>query len=365
MEMTEPWLLVQEGSKLFLLAQDHQNYIFITVNKNLTAQIEDQLRYRTITPVLLKELGLTIRVLPKNQVRGVALTGSEAGEYLYFYQNAGKKLKYVFSDDYDKERADAFFAGMARFTPPKGGSRKKKDADDWRRKRQDPQLFEKLWFVSPVLTLLSFVCAFAYRMRGGWVLYLLSLLWVLIPVILDILFPAYFTLILEGKGEKKKDRNLLWPLLIHGWLMSIGRANNWLDGKLYLLVMLICGILCTVVMGIFAEEFRREKAYLIVVFLVTGVFGSVVAGRFNEALDFSEPETYTLTVEDLEYNGGRNRTYRCWATLPDGREAEMHIRADFYETLEIGDPIRVEVSTGALGIEYANAYPAETEEGTQ
>lgn len=357
--MTEPWLLVQEGSKHVLLARDHQNFIFIAVNKSLTAEKEEQLRFRTITPSILKEMGLTFRVLPKNQVRGMALAGSEAGDTLYFYLTSGKKQKYVFSDDYDKERTDGFFSGLERFMPPKGGSKKKKNAQDWRKAQQDPQVFEKLRFLAPLLTVLSFACTFAYRIRGGWVLYLLSLAWVIIPVILDIVFPAYFTLIMAGKREKKKARNLIGPLLVHVWLMSISPGTNWMDDKVLLILWAVCGILSAAVMGLLAEEFRREKAYIVVVFLLAGLFGAVEAGRFNEALDFSEPTVYTLTVEDLEYSGGKNSTYRCFTTLPDGREADMYIKADFYKTLEIGDPIRVEVSTGALGIEYANAYPIE------
>lgn len=293
----EPWLLVQAGSKLYLLARDQRDFVFITVNKALTAEKEEQLqRSGSFSKLRLQEMGLTFRILPGNQVRGVAMTGCEAGETLYFYPGSGRKQKYVFSDDYEKAWIDAFFTGVERFTAPTG-TKKKKDANQWRKGRQNPKVYEQLKWLSTVMTILSFVCGFAYRIRGGRLL--------------------------------------------------------------YLAVLLISAVLATLVLGIFAEEFRRQKANLLAVFLIAGAFGMAEAGHFNRELDFSEPEVHTLAVEELDYTGGKNSSYRCTVTLPDGREAELEIKADFYKTLEIGDPVRVEVSTGALGIEYAGVYPME------
>ena len=248
---------------------------------------------------------------------------------------------------------------MERFIAPTGAKKNKKNAKDWRKGRQDPQIYEKLKWLSAGMTILSFICTFAYRIRGGLALYLASLIWLVLPIVLDIAFPAYFSLILPARGEKKKARNLFPPVLVHGWLMCLGPGNNWLDGRMYLAVLLVSAVLATLVLGIFAEEFRRQKANLLAVFLLAGAFGMFEAGHFNKELDFSEPEIYTLAVEDLDYTGGKNSSYRCIVTLPDGREAALEIKANFYKTLEIGDPVRVEVSTGALGIEYASVYPIE------
>lgn len=358
----EPWMLVQEGSKLYLLARNQQDFVFITVNKALTAEKEEQLqRSGSFSKLRLQEMGLTFRELPRNQIRGIALSGWDAGDMLFFYPVSGKKQKYVFSDDYEKERIDAFFSGVERFTAPTANkNKKKKKAQDWRKDRQDPAIYGKLVWVAPALAVLSFIFGFAYRMREGWLLYLLSVVWVIIAVVLDIAFPAYFTLIPPAKGEKKKKAwNLIAPLIIHGWLMVIGPGSNWLDGRVFWISWLVCGILAAAVMGIFAEEFRREKAYLIYVFLIAGLFGNIETGHINEALDFSQPQVYTLEVEDLNHTSGKNSSYHCVVTLPDGREADLEIKANFYNTLDLGDPVRVEVSRGLLGIEYANAYPAD------
>ena len=146
----EPWLLVQAGGKLYLLARNQQDFVFITVNKALTAEKEEQLqRSSSFSSLRLQEMGLSFRVLPGNQVRGVAVTGCEAGETLYFYPASGKKQKYVFSDDYEKEQIDAFFAGMERFTAPGGTKRnKRKGPEDWRTERQ-VRRYSRKWSGSP------------------------------------------------------------------------------------------------------------------------------------------------------------------------------------------------------------------------
>lgn len=352
----EPWLLVQEGSKLYLLAQDPQNFIFIAVNKHLTAEAEEQLCRRTITVALLQEMGLTIRVLPKKQVRGIALTGSEAGETVYFYPKSGKKQKYILSDDYEQVWTDAFFAGMERFTPP-GNQKKKKDAEAWRTERQDPALYRKMGWIPAILLALSLGGGIGYIVYRTWIWYLASLIGPLAAVVLDIVYPAYFTLIAE-KGGKKKAHDLSLSLLAHGSLLVFMPKPNWVHDAMFGILWGICGVTAVLVM-LLAEEFRRKKGYLFFVFLLAGLFAMVDVGHINQVFDFAEPRTYTLAVENLRYDNDDTDSWHCGVTLPDGREAEIEISRTFYESLEIGDEVHVELYPGALGIEYATAHPIE------
>lgn len=353
----EPWLLVQEGSKLYLMARIQQDFVFITVNNALTADKEEQLaRSGSFSGLRLQELGLTFRVLPGNQVRGVALTGCEAGETLYFYPASGKKQKYIFSDDYEKAQIDAFFTGVERFTPP-GNKKKKKDPDAWRLEGRDPQLYKKLWFVCPALIGLNIGGGIGYLANRSWPWYLASLLCAAVPVALNILFPAYFSLVPE-KRRKVPTHDLALPLAVH-MLSVMLPMGNWLNEWMYLMVGIACGLAAVILMGTLAMEFKKNRAYLFVLFIAAGLCGIPEVQQINQVFDFSEPRVYTLSVEDLEHTGGSDSSYRCFITLPDGQEAGLHIGAQFYTTLEVGDPIRVEVSTGALGIEYASVYPME------
>lgn len=360
--MTEPWLLVQEGSKIFLLAKDQRDYILISVNKNLTEEAEERLSRRAITPQLLTEMGLTFRLLPKDQIRGVALSGSEAGETIWFYPVSGKKQKYVFSDDYSREQTDAFFAGTARFTPP-GNKKKKKDPEAWRLEGRNPAVYEKLWFVSPLLMGLNLVCGFGYLSNRNWQWYLAFFVCAAVPVTLDILYPAYFTLI-PSSWTKAKARDLSLPLAIHALLvMVLVPMENWLENGLRLKVCIVCGMAVMILLGLLVKEFRKNKLILLEVLLLAGYCGGAEVQEINRVFDFAEPQAYILTVEKMEHTGDDTDNFCCFVTLPGGQEQELCIARDLYATLGVGDPIRVEIHPGALGIEYAQAYPIESTEG--
>lgn len=356
--MTEPWLLVQEGSKLFLLAKDQRDYILISVNKNLTDEAEERLSRRAITPQLLTEMGLTFRLLPKSEIRGVALSGSEAGETVWFYPVSGKKQKYVFSDDYSRERTDAFFAGTERFTPP-GNKKKKKDPEAWRLEGRDQELYDKLWFVSPLLMGLNLVCGLGYLNNRNWQWYLASFACAAVPVALDILYPAYFTLI-PSSWTKAEARDLSLPLAVHALLvMVLVPMENWLEKGLRLKIGIACGLAVMILLGILVKEFKQNKLILLEVLLLAGYCGSAEVQEINRVFDFAEPQAYTLMVEKLEHAGDDTDNFYCFVTLPGGQEQELSISRDLYAGLETGDPIRVEIHPGALGIEYAQAYPVE------
>ncbi len=87
--------------------------------------------------------------------------------------------------------------------------------------------------------------------------------------------------------------------------------------------------------------------------LLLGAFAAMIlAGQINEVYDFTPAESYVLEVEELRSSSGKNSSYYCTVTLPDGREVEASVYWDLYRQLEEGDFVRVEHDTGALGIEY-------------
>lgn len=236
---------------------------------------------------------------------------------------------------------------------------KKKKQQDWRKGRQDPQVHKKMEYVMLGLTCVSIGSGVGYWYFRSWFWYLPGLACSVAAVVLDIVLPQYFTLISPKNGNKTTAWVLVWPILVH-WLVSVLiPAGNWLNKNLFLVVMLISGAAGTLILGLCAEEFRREKGKLAAVFLVAAIFGWLVLGHINEVFDFSEPQSYVLTVEELSRSAGRHHDYECIVTLPDGRRFEIDVTPGTYYALEEGGPVRVEIATGALGIEYANAYPME------
>ena len=153
---------------------------------------------------------------------------------------------------------------------------------------------------------------------------------------------------------------MCWALFSQMFVILLMPDKNWLDDRIFWIAAAVCGTVSTAVLGLLSEEFKRAKIWLLAVFFFGGVLGQFVAGHINEVYDFSASESCVAEVEDLDHSRSRrNSDYYCTVTLPDGREERLNISRTLYQTLQIGDPVRVEVSTGSLGIEYVNAYPVE------
>lgn len=351
------YLIVQQGqNKHCLLLRNGSQFHIVSVDRRLTKEVEEKLlAMYPCSDQSLSELGITYE---KISPRGVAVTGTHAGETVILYVGK-KKRKFILSDDYNENTMNAFFAGILQFTPPQHTKRRKSD-QDWRRENRNPELYHKLRFVTVFLSVLVTIFSVGYLIHQTWIWYLGCLLCLMVPVVLDIVFPAYVTLMWPVKGEKTDALELGWVYFIHLLALMLFPAHNWLNEKITYLSWGVVGGIAALVLGLFAEEFRRNKTNLIVVFLFVGILGTFVVGHVNEVFDFSEHNTYLLTVEDLQdTRSRRNSHYACTVTLPDGRQVELDISREFYMTLETGDRVLVEHSVGALGIEYANAFPLE------
>lgn len=350
------YLLLQQGqNKLFLLLRSGNEFHIVTVDKRLTEEAEEKLlAIYPCSDASLRELGVNFQ---KISPRGVAVSGWEAGCPVILYIGK-KRQKYVLSDNYGQKTIDAFFAGVPRFTPPQ--PKKSKHEEDWRKQNRDPDLYHRLRFVPPLLVVLMTVFSIGYVNYQTWEWYLGCLVCLVVPVILDIALPAYFTIMFPEKGKEVDAWELGWIYFIHLLVLIMFPGHNWLNENVFLLVWGIVGSSTALILGLFAEEFRRKKSSLLVIFLMVGLLGTFVVGHVNEAFDFSEPQSHILTVRELhDSRSRRNSTYKCTVTLPDGRQVDLEVSRDFYMSLEIGDSVLVEQRIGALGIEYANAFPVE------
>ncbi len=357
MEMNEPWITCRMGKKLYLLAKDEKAYYLIEVGKNLDYATEEWLEQQGVSEMLLKELQLPFTYISRAALRGVAITGNEAGEYIYLYLKSAKK-KLMLELDYEPDWMEKFFSGIERFTPPADRSAAKKKEANWRREKRDPERYNKLHWVAWVVGILSWAVnvGFLWFRNVLWLVLWLAVL--VIPTVLVIRMPGYFSLIPPEKGKKKDALELYLSVFPHLFGMLGMMGNNWLDDSVFWPVLGICAVICFAVL-LLAEEFRREPLWLILFAFLGGVFGMGVVGEANEVLPHDEPQAYILEVEDTHKSGGKRDTYYCTVILPDGREESLKISRKLYDSLELGDPVRVEVGEGFFGIEYANVYSAE------
>ena len=357
MEMNAPWITCRMGKKLYLLAKDDKTYYLIEVSKNLDYAMEEWLEQQGVSEELLKELQLPFTYIPKSNLRGVAFIGNQAGEYVYLYLKSEKK-KLMLELDYDVDWMSDFFSGIDRFTPPAEKKNGKKKGESWRREKRDPELYNKLSWVPVTIGILSLAVNMGFLWFRSVIWLVLWLVLIMIPTVLVTLMPGYFTLIPVDKGKKADAWELYLSVFPHVFGMLAMMGNNLLDDRAFWSVIGICAVGCFSVL-LLAEEFRREPMWLILVAVLGGFYCMGVAGEANELLPHDEPQAYVLEVEDTYRSGRKIRIYYCTVTLPDGRTENLQISRKLYDSLEVGDLVRVDVGEGFFGIEYANVYSVE------
>ena len=354
MDYHEPWITCRTGKKVYLLAKDEKAYYLIEVGKHLDYETEEWLQQQGVSEALLKELKLGFTYIPKAALRGVAFTGTEAGENLYLYLKSEKK-KLTLELDYTSAWLDGFFLGIPRLTAPK---KKEMGAPAWRKKQQDQQLFHRLRFVAPAFLIISIAAGVGYLVTDHWAVYTLCLLCLFAQIGLALVMPAYFTIYLPINRKRQNVWDLEGSFIVLTIILLLRARLGWLSYEA-LWYLLPIGAVFGAIIYWRVVDFHYEKWALPAVMLL-GAFGCfVMGGQINAVYDFKEPQSYVLEVEELDFSSGKNRSYYCWVTLPDEREVRLNISQSLYRELDVGDSVRVEHSTGILGIEYAKAYPIE------
>lgn len=355
MEMNASWITCRMGKKLYLLAKDEIAYYLIEVGKNLDYATEEWLEKQGVSEILLKELQLPFIYIPKSNLRGVAITGNEAGEYIYLYLKSEKK-KLMLELDYDSDWMEDFFFGIPRFAAPQSTHRKKK-SDDWRKEKQNPELLHKLRFVVPVCFALNACASAGFVLTAHWAWFTLCLILLAGQTALLIGMPAYFAFPVSKK-KKTNAWELDIPLDVMFIILLLRFRMNTLSDKAFWISAAI-GIAVAFVIYLFLKDLHEDKWAPLGVVLLGALAGWYFIGHANEVYAFSPTEKYVLMVEDTRKSGGKRDSYYCTVTLPDGREVDLQISRIMYNDLEEGDYVRVEVGEGFFGIEYANVYSAE------
>lgn len=344
-------LLLQQGqNKLFMLLRSGSVFHLVSVDKRLMEETEEKLmQLYPCSDQTLREMKLNFQALT---LRGVAISGPEAGDAVTLYTGKEKR-KFVFSDDYDPEVLDAFFAGMERFQPPK--KKRSKNPDAWRLAQQDEKLVPVMRTVKRVLLALSIVSSVLLVFHHP----LWSALGILCSVtcgVLDLVYPAYFTLLEMSNGKKQKHAiglglSAALPLMVQ--TLYVFYRFNFLNFEIFLWAVAVA-LLAWVVFGFFGREFSERTGDLLAMVLLLALFGSGPIGMMNYLTDRSEPRQYVTCVDDMYVSssskGGDN--YFCTILLEDGSEFDLQVQRGQYEQFSVGDTIEIATRAGGLGIEY-------------
>lgn len=282
-------------------------------------------------------------------------SGCKPGDALCLNLKDGKR-SLTLNEQVDMDFFRDFFPGVLRTKIPRDTS--EKNNPRWRQGKRDKALYGKLSWVPAALTAASLVVNFAYGRTQNPIWFTLCLLVLAAPLLLDILMPGYFTIFFSDKNKTQDAWCLEWPLMVSlGAMMVTGRTNT-LDGSALLwmigIAAAVSGSVCQL-----AEEFRRKPICLLAAIFMGGLFGSFTIAQTNVVYAPEAPRSYVLQVEDTHKSSGRYTSYYCTVILPDGREESLSISRKFYDSLDAGDLVRVEVGEGLFGFEYANVYPHE------
>lgn len=348
-------LLLQKGNKAYLLLAGEKEYHIITADRRLTEEAESWLLVQERSIPAMNERQLSRLTIHKSDVRGITLSGSDAGSVVQFYLK-DKKLRYELADDYTEETLDNFFTGIQRFRAPKINN----SGEDWRVKHQDLEIMRKLRFVGGILNFTG--CASGFVMlfvglRFAWLNWL-AVASAVAAFVLWLMFPHYFSAIERKKGspEKKKVIEILLALIMPGmgcWL-GVLKSVDVLDWAKPWIFGTAVTVLLTLVVWKHAKELHSIGRMLgfaaACLVLSTGMLLGI-----NQMADFRPVETVSTKIVELEvHESARHRdSYYVHVLLSDETIAELPVRWTNFKTMQVGDFVKVELHEGALGIEYA------------
>ena len=350
----EPHMFLTRGKKRLLLVRYFDKLHFVTLDHRMTYKVRDWFLAQPRTEAEMDEKGLVRTSLKLQDVRGVAAGGTGMGQVVQFYLK-DEKRRYELTKDCDLGDMSALFAGLESFAPPQ----KKSSWHDERLARQNPKLRNWLWPLGVLLNITSFVCGFVILGVGFeslWFVWI-ALLLIPLPLALYCLFPDYFNIFAEKRkyGQIKGTRGLIAPLVCSvsmimgatGTYEYFGWWKAWLIGGV---VTIVLAVLLNRAAPVFRKADQVGRLVLVGI-LLSG--GPVLA--LNSLLETAPPQQIQTQVVDKEKHiSSKGPDIYELTVILDGEERNIPVDSVFYEEMEIGDGVTVEVHEGAFGIPYAN-----------
>ena len=358
-----PHFLLQQNKGEFLIIRDSDAFHIIDCNEVLTKEKRLSILESGCTPAQMQEMGLSGTTIPRSDIEAITITGCGFQDDVIFYLGKKKKLCYWFPQAYEQKKVDDFFRGIPRKMVKtryrlKGGSKV-----NWRVKERNMELYRKFlpfgWVwngVCAVTALLPFVLEMS-RDLWGWIVMGLAL----VTVLLDVFFPAYFSILGRIKGSDrtygpKHAIHLGWGLslmLLAFLLMSVNRFHFFDEFRVLPVALAVTAVLGGALF-LFCREFLEEpeNGLVAVLFLLLLNFVAFVP-QVNHSLG-PELTPVTATVQEKRADTtGKMDHYYCYVRVPDGRELQVSVSRAEYREYEIGDTMALQLGTGFFGIEYA------------
>lgn len=224
--------------------------------------------------------------------------------------------------------------------------------DDWRRKHQDCELFQKLKRLKTLLTVVCALFSVGYYIWQNWFWMSGCLLIMAGCLVLDAKYPAYYTVDPGTKSTRLKNAiDLTIPFTMPLIPMIFMLRFHWIDiGKLILWIVVFSALI-TCLLHRLVPELRMTRPWEgIVVFMCCALMQTLVLGQANMVYDFKEPESYNAQVVELDYSSKHTNT--CTVVLENGEEKSVDMELREFSRLEIGDEVLYQIYPGFFGVRY-------------
>lgn len=351
MAITElDYLHIHKGDSSFILLRNPTHFHLIRIDADLSeSRMERLLRIYPCDTDQLHKLGVHFSAFKATNLRGIVITGYQAGDTLELWLG-GDVREYQLGTDYSDEILSCFFYGylITRRLPPK-----------W--EGLDPSLIRKItWSLNGF----SIACAMIFHFISvPYTLWsVLCILCQFSALILTLIYPSSFTLADESKKQKlniNKGKGHLLPAYIGpGFALCLRALTDFTftdrTFEILLLVSLVTSLALCAVYILINKGLRNGLANAIAVIFAIVFLSLGAVGQLNYLLDFGHVERQIVEVVDKQITRQTKSTsYDCTVQLPNGEFMELTLSARKYKDIDIGDDVIVAHYDGAFHIPFS------------
>lgn len=283
-----------------------------------------------------------------------------------------KKQRYDLVFELTPQQVDHFFSDLRDRVEKKEQAyhRQQKRSDknmslgQWRKENQKPETLRLLKKLTMALTVAGAALSLAFMFLPvpyeltAWALVALSLVTLALPLI----FPAYYSLTRTTEEAKQEEGanaiGWMYPSVACGAGLTLRALMDFnFHSDRCLLVGLGIGAVMTLLYSLRCRELHRRFGWSLLVLFMTGFLTIGLSLELNYLLDTSEPliEERVVLDKHISTSSKGPDSYYCTVEL-QGKEVDIDVGKEAYQTIDIGDTVEVGTRAGAFGMAYSEIY---------